>query len=89
MNYKALFGELLKQFLNGTLSRSEVAEKVAVTMPIDTNYIDDKDLMNDCEWALRHINEADYYSTESELKYYLSCLRGEKEYNLKERDSNI
>ncbi|PIQ42713.1 MAG: hypothetical protein COW05_08360 [Gammaproteobacteria bacterium CG12_big_fil_rev_8_21_14_0_65_46_12] len=89
MDYKAYFIELLIQFLNGVLSREEVARQVAVTMPIDTNYVDDEKLMNNCEWALRHINEPDHYSTEGELSYYLSCLRGETEYSQEERDNSM
>ncbi len=89
MDYKAFFVELLVQFLNGMLSRTEVAEKIAVTIPIDTEYKDNEDLMNNCEWALRHINEPDHYSTENELSYYLSCLKGEEKYDQEERDSSM
>lgn len=89
MDYKAYFIELLMQFLSGVLSREEVARQVAVTMPIDTNYIGDEELMNNCEWALRHINEPEHYSTEGELSYYLSCLRGEAEYSQAERDRSM
>jgi hypothetical protein len=89
MNYKAFFIELLIKFLNGLLNREEVARQVAVTVPIDTNYTDNEDLMNNCEWALRHINEPDHYSTEGELSYYLNCLRGESEYSQEERDNSM
>lgn len=89
MDYKAFFIELLMQFMNGVLSRDEVAQKVAVTMPIDTNYIDDEELMNNCEWALRHINEPEHYSTKGELLYYLHCLNGEQEYSQEERDNSV
>ena len=89
MDYKAYFIELLIQFFGGVLSREEVARKVAVTIPIDAGYVDDEELMNNCEWALRHINEPDHYCTEEELSYYLSCLRGEVEYSQEERDKSM
>jgi len=89
MDYTTFFVELLTQFLSGAISRAEVAERIAFTMPVDTDYLDDEDLMNNCEWALRHINEPGYYSTEAELAYYLSCLKGENKYSQEERDKNI
>jgi hypothetical protein len=89
MNYKVFFIDLLTQFLNGVLSSEQVALKVAVAIPIDTNYIDDEDLMNNCEWALRHINEPDHYPTEGELSYYLSCLSGVRKYSHEDRDNSI
>lgn len=89
MDFKAFFIDLLLRFLDGVLSRAEVAQEIAVTMPVDTNYVDDEELMNNCEWALRHINEPDHYSTEGELSYYLSCLKGEKEYCQADRDESM
>ncbi len=89
MDYKAFFIELLTLFLNGSLSRSEVAKKITTTMSVDTKYLDDEELMINCEWALRHINEPNHYSTEGELSYYLSCLKGECEYSLEERNNSI
>jgi hypothetical protein len=89
MEYKAFFKEMLSSYLSSKLSRSEVAENVAYLLPIDSNFVEDKVLMNNCEWALRHINEAEVYSTDGELSYYLSCLMGECIYDEGERNKRI
>lgn len=86
MEYKELFINLISSFLSGKLSRKEVAYQASMELPIDSNYKEDVALMANCEWALRHINESDYWTTETELQYYLSCLNGDKKFSNEERD---
>jgi hypothetical protein len=87
MEYKQLFIELITSFLDGETSREEVANKITMEIPVDSNYADNRDLMENSEWALRHINEPDYWTTEVELRYYLSCLKGDKRFSVDERNS--
>ncbi|MDY0164539.1 hypothetical protein [Desulfobotulus sp.] len=86
MNYKEFFITLIAQFLSGGISREQVAHEVAMELPIDSVYSDHIELMENCEWALRHINEPDYWTTENELQYYLSCLKGDEQFSIEERD---
>jgi len=86
MNYKEFFINLISQFLSGRLSRKEVAHTVSMELPIDNVYDDDFELMENCEWGLRHIDEPDYWTTENELRYYLACLKGVEKFTVAERN---
>ncbi len=88
MDYKSFFIEQLRMLLNEDLSRSDVANRIAIMIPIDTIYGDDEELMKNCEWGLRHVNEPDFYTTKGELEYYLSCLMEEREYSNEDRDKS-
>ena len=88
MEYKEFFIEILLLYLNDELSCSEVAEKVSI-IPIDKQFNDDEELLNCCEWALRHINHDNYYPTKRELMYYLSCLKGERTFLKEDRDNLV
>lgn len=86
MNYEEYFEELISGFLAGSFDKEYVSSKLSADIGIDEIKGDETSLLTNCEWALRHINEKDYYTTESELKYYLSCLKGEQAFSLKTRD---
>lgn len=89
MDYKGFFIELISSFLSGSLSKEEVEHKIAMELPIDSLYKNDTELMNNCEWAIRHINEPDYWTIEAELQYYLSCLKGYEEFYVEERNRRL
>ncbi len=86
MNYKEFFIQLISKFISGGITREEVAHEVAMEFSIDNAYDDNIELMENCEWALRHINEQDYWTTENELQYYLSCLKGDESFSVEARD---
>ncbi len=86
MNYKEFFINLISQFLSGKLSRKEVANTVTMELTIDSLYDDNVELMENCEWGLRHIDEPDFWTTKNELKYYLSCLEGNDKFTVAKRD---
>ena len=89
MDHEAFFIELITGFLNKKYDRSDVAETMAIEIGIDEIKGDHHDLLVNCEVALRHIDEKNYYTTETELKYYLSCLKGEKTFNEQDRNELI
>jgi len=89
MNYREIFIELLRSFFSGSIDRAELSHQTAIQIPIDANYEADSDLMKNCEWALRHANEDDLWTTESELKYYYDCLTGYKVYSEEERNKSL
>jgi hypothetical protein len=86
MNYKDFFINLISQFFSGKLSRKEIAHTVAMELPIDHVYDCDVELMKNCEWGLRHIDEDNYWTPENELRYYLSCLKGDEQFTVEARD---
>ena len=89
MNLHDLFIELITSFLDGSLDRQDVAQKITDELPPDFIKGNKNDLLPNCEWALRHINETEFWTTKRELEYYLSCLKGEKVYSSAERDKII
>ncbi len=89
MDHKEFFTELITGFLNNKYDRSDVAEKMAMEIGVDEITGDHLELLVNCEMALRHIDEEGYYTTESELRYYLSCLKGKKTFREQDRDESI
>ena len=89
MDHKAFFVDVISRFLSGALDRAAAEALVADELPFDDVRGGHHDLLPNCEWALRHIAEPDYYTTEAELRYYLQCLRGERIYDSDERDQAI
>lgn len=89
MNYKGYFLELISGFFEKNYDRKYIAEKISNDIDIDEIKGDRTCLLINCEWALRHINETDFYTTEAELKYLLSCLKGERNFSEQERDRII
>ena len=89
MDIKSFFINIIEQFLAGQLNRKTVSETIANELPFDVIEGDSSNLMTNCEWALRHINEPEYWTPKNELKYYLACLKGEKEFSPIERDKTI
>src|SRR5688572_29086184 len=89
MDYKEFYTNTISQLLSGFLSRQDAAKRVANELPIDINYDNDRELLENCEWALRHANESDYYTTEKEFEYYLSCLKGGVQFSVADRDSHM
>jgi len=89
MNYKKLFRELIATYLEGSLTRADVSRRMTEEVPLDDICGDHRDLLPNCEHALRHMDDPDYYTVESELKYYLACLEGRREFSEVERDKAI
>lgn len=89
MDTNAFFIDVISRFLSGSLDRASAAQLVAAELPLDDVRGDQHDLLPNCEWALRHIDEPDHLTTEAELRYYLKCLRGEKVYDSDVRDQAI
>ncbi len=92
MDYKKYFKDLIAGFLSGKYTRSEIADIMASEIGIDDidNSADEQqNLLTNCEWALRHIDEDGYYTTERELKYYLTCLNNERTFREEDRDDAI
>lgn len=79
--------DLLKKYCDSTLTREEIAILVANGIPQD-GYPTDP-LQDNCEIALRRINDPDKSPTDTELKYYLECFNEQKLFSEKERDDRI
>jgi hypothetical protein len=89
MNYNTYFLELISKLLAQELSRLEVSSLMSANIGIDDISGDSESLLKNCEWALRHANEKDYYTTIGEFVYLKSCLSGEKKFSCSARDASI
>lgn len=83
------FRTTVEGIINGTVSRSEAASSVVENIGIDEISGGNEKLLVQCEWALRHANEPDYYTSGNEFKYLLSCLKNEQRYAPENRDKAI
>jgi len=84
-----IFEDLTGKFLKGELDRPAVASFMAREVPFDSVEGEHSDLLPNCEWSLRYINDEDYYTTEQELKYLYDCLQGNRLFNEDDRDRSI
>ncbi len=89
MDYADLFAKMIDKLLTGGIDRATAAERIAELVPIDAIAGDQHDLLPNCEWALRHVNEGGFRTTDAELRYLLSCLRGENSFDEKARDQAV
>jgi hypothetical protein len=89
MDHKEYFIELISGFFEGKYSRFEIARKITNDIDVDEIKGDHKELLVNCEIALRHIDHDGYYTIENELKYYLSCLNDERQFDEEERNNII
>ena len=62
---------------------------MAREVPIDKKYEGDVELLENCEWALRHAFEPDHFTATAEFEYYLECLEGKERFSVQERDRRI
>jgi len=89
MNYNAYFLELISKLLSQELSREDVASLMSSNVGIDSVPSDSQSLLTNCEWALRHANEKEFYTTIGEFVYLKSCLTGEQTFSCSGRDASI
>lgn len=89
MEYRSLFVQLISDFLDGKTTRRDVAREMASRVPLDSIEGGQHDLMPNCEWGLRHINEPDFWTTQEELAFYLACLVGEETFSVSKRDKVV
>jgi hypothetical protein len=89
MDYRALFIHIIEDYLAGRRDRQATARAAADNVGIGDIPGDRRDLLPNCEWALRHMSEPDYYTEDAELRYYLECLKGVRVFSEAERDAAI
>lgn len=87
MNYKKFYLDLIQRFLNHEISRGEIANLVANEVPIDCNYEENAELLRNCEWALRHMDDDTFFTIDDEISYYLRCLKGDEIFSKLGRDA--
>jgi len=77
-----LYINLIESYFAGSANREMIAAEITNLVEVD-NEGAKNELLSNCEQSIRHINEKDYYTTDKELKFLLSCLKGEIEFNEK------
>lgn len=89
MDYAELFAKTIDELLCGCIDRATATRRIAELVPIDAIAGDHRDLLINCEWALRHANESGFRTTDAEFKYLLSCLNGGGSFDEKARDHAV
>jgi len=87
-DYNAYFLDLISKLLSGQISRADAAT-AAGQIGMDEIEGGAASLLTNCEWALRHANEPDFYTSEQEFGYLLACLQGRADFSVLDRDAAI
>jgi hypothetical protein len=87
-SFRAFFAGTIEAYLAGRIDRKEVARVVVDNVGVDDISDQDK-LLSSCHWALRHMNEDGYYTTDAEVRYYFECLSGTRVFSEADRDAAI
>ena len=80
---------LLSEYFEKKLTRTDIQNLMQDNISFDTQYTSDNELLKNCEWALRYIDEPDYWTTDGELNYYLQCLKKQRVFSVDDRNSSI
>ncbi len=46
-------------------------------------------IITDCYFALKHLKETGYETSNVEIRYFMDCFSGEREYDLEEKNKII
>ncbi|NBJ14078.1 MAG: hypothetical protein FNP40_00575 [Dehalobacter sp. 4CP] len=85
----AIFVGLLKKYIFEGVDRYEIVDELIEKIDINEIYSSDDFVISDCFYAIKHLTEDKYETSINELKYFLECFEGLREYNLEEKNNVI
>lgn len=78
--------ELIIKYLDKRDSDSTILELIT-KLDCEQIYSISNDLIiTDCYFAIKHLNEDGFQTQDVELKYFLDCFQGKKQYNLSDKN---
>ncbi|RJE47952.1 MULTISPECIES: hypothetical protein [unclassified Dehalobacter] len=84
-----IFVDLLKKYIFEGVDRYEIADELIKKVDINAIFSSDDFIISDCFYAIKHLTEDKYETSINELKYFLECFEGLREYNLEEKNNII
>lgn len=87
---KSTLTEIVKKYVAMEINSDEVQTWLIEELnPEEIYEIEDDMVITDCYFALKHLKETGYETSVVEIKYFLECFLGEREYNLEEKNKLI
>ncbi|EYE87134.1 hypothetical protein Q428_15080 [Fervidicella metallireducens AeB] len=84
------FNEIIENYLNGRYDRLKAVERLITTIQPEEIYdIESSPLITDCYFAIKHLTEKDFETTNTELVYLRDCINGIREYSMEEKNKLI
>ena len=86
---KAMKG-IIHDYLNKSITREKAVKRLIVEVDVDyiSNLGSDADdfIITDCFYAIKHLAEIGYETTDEEIRYFDEYLNGERVYDLNEKN---
>lgn len=87
-SWKALFKELLEEYLSNRMTKDEIVVKLVQEIDLREILNTNDELIINSYFALKYLGD-DYETTEDELKYLYECLNGKRVFSQEERNQFI
>jgi hypothetical protein len=82
--------EIIENYLIGRYDRLKAVDRLIATInPEEIYNLESNPLITDCYFAIKHLTEKGFETTNSELVYLRDCIKGIREYNLDEKNRFI
>ena len=84
------FNEIIENYLTSRYDRSKAVERLITTIKPEGIYdLESSPLITDCYFAIKHLTEEGFETTNTELIYLRDCINGIREYSLDEKNKFI
>lgn len=84
------FNEIIGNYLSSIYDRSKAVERLITTIKPEEIYeLESSPLITDCYFAIKHLTEKGFETTNTELIYFRDCINGIREYSLDEKNKFI
>lgn len=85
-----ILSEIIKSYINKNLDEHQTVMQLVMKLnPEEIYNITDEPKITDCYFAIKHLEEEKFETTKSELRYFLECFSGLRQYNLNEKNQYI
>lgn len=85
-----ILNEIIENYLIGRYDRLKAVDRLITTINPEEIYdLESNPLITDCYFAIKHLTEKGYETTNAELVYLRDCIKGTREYNLDEKNRFI
>lgn len=75
--------EIIENYLSGRYDKAKAVERLIMTIKPEEIYdLESSPLITDCYFAIKHLTEKGFETTDTELNYLRDCINGIREYNL-------
>jgi hypothetical protein len=85
-----VLNEIIENYLIGRHDRLKAIDKLITSIdPGEVYDIESNPMITDCYFAIKHLTEEGYETTNAELIYLRDCINGVREYDMYEKNKFI